>query len=146
MWLNFQPLMQKLWKNFTFVHVLDARLLQPLLPKMLLPFPSPPPSPSTLPSPSLSLLPPHIPLPLSPSSDSEPQWCFWLQASTLLWKIYSYHVIKESLQPHPLIFFQKSWDFYTTSSVYLCSDCMLNLIATSTQLQRYMNFSFSSHF
>ena len=44
------------------------------------------------------------------------------------------------------IFFQNSWDFYTTRSIYLCSYCMLILRATATWLQRYSIFSCSSHF
>ena len=32
-----------------------------------------------------------------------------------------------SLIPQLVFFFQKSWDFYTIRSVYLCSECMLNL-------------------
>ena len=57
-----------------------------------------------------------------------------------------YVVFKGTLDNFSLIprffFFSKK-----LRSVYLCSDCMLNLIlATSTQLQRYTNFSFNGHF
>ena len=48
----------------------------------------------------------------------------------------------------PQFFFQKNGDFYSIRNVlytYVVTACSI-LLATSTQLQRYMNFSFSSHF
>ena len=43
-------------------------------------------------------------------------------------------------------FFQNSWDFYTIRSVYLCVDCMLNLICSFSLVTKIFEFSCSSHF
>ena len=40
----------------------------------------------------------------------------------------------------PIIFFQKSWDFYTVRSVYLCSDRMLNLTCNFNLVTKIFNF------
>ena len=41
-----------------------------------------------------------------------------------------------------LDFFQKNWDFYTTRSVYLCSDCMLNLTCKFNSVAKIYEFFF----
>ena len=40
------------------------------------------------------------------------------------------------------IFFQKSWDFYIIRSVYLCSDCMLNLTCSFNSVTKIYAFFF----
>ena len=40
----------------------------------------------------------------------------------------------------PRFFFQKSWDFYTIRSVYLCSDCMLNLTCNFNLITKICEF------
>ena len=37
-------------------------------------------------------------------------------------------------------FFQKNWDFYTIRSVYLCSDCMLNLSCNFNLITKICDF------
>ena len=39
-------------------------------------------------------------------------------------------------------FFQKSWDFYIIRSVYLCSDCMLNLTCSFNSVTKIYAFFF----
>ena len=39
-------------------------------------------------------------------------------------------------------FFQKSWDFYIIRSVYLCRDCMLNLICSFNSVTKIYAFFF----
>ena len=41
------------------------------------------------------------------------------------------------------IFFQKSWDFYIIRSVYLCSDCMLNLTCSFNSVTKIYAFFLS---
>ena len=43
-------------------------------------------------------------------------------------------------------FFQKSWDFYTIRSVYLCSDCMLNLTCNPNSVTKIFEFFFQQPF
>ena len=38
------------------------------------------------------------------------------------------------------IFFPKSWDFYINRSVYLCSDCMLNITCSMNSITKIMLF------
>ena len=47
-----------------------------------------------------------------------------------------------SLIPRFFFFFQKSWDFYTIKSVYLCSDCMLNLTCNFSPVTKIYEFFF----
>ena len=42
----------------------------------------------------------------------------------------------------PIFFFQKSWDFYIIRSVYLCSDCMLNLTCSFNSVTKIYEFFF----
>ena len=44
------------------------------------------------------------------------------------------------------IIFQKSWDFYTIRSVYLCSDCVLNFSCNFNSVTKIYFFSCSNHF
>ena len=43
-------------------------------------------------------------------------------------------------------FFQKSWDFHTIRSVYLCSDCMLNLTCNFNSVTKIFEFFFQQPF
>ena len=43
-------------------------------------------------------------------------------------------------------FFQKSWDFYTIRSVYLCSDCMLNLTCNFNSVTKIFEIFFQQPF
>ena len=85
-----------------------------------------------------------------------------LQNALIFWSIFlftraniktSLKVLQNALKRHwttsasSPIFFQKSWDFYTIRRIYLyvINACTF-LLATSIQLQRYVDFSFISHF
>ena len=46
----------------------------------------------------------------------------------------------------PDFFFQKSWDFYTIRSVYLCNDSMLNHTCSFNFITKIRNFSCGGHF
>ena len=50
--------------------------------------------------------------------------------------------LKGALDNFSLIprFFQKNWDFHTIRSVYLCSDCMLNLTCTFNLITKICTF------
>ena len=72
--------------------------------------------------------------------------CFWLVNNIIL--VSSIQVVKRDtgkLLPHPLIFFQKSWEIYTMEVYTYGGTACSILLKTSTQLQRYINFSFSGH-
>ena len=49
------------------------------------------------------------------------------------------HWTTSALSPN---FFQKSWDFYIIRSVYLCSDCMLNLTCSFNLVTKIYAFFF----
>ena len=58
-------------------------------------------------------------------------------------RLSSYWAIKGALDNFSLIprfFFQKSWDFYTIRSAYLCSDCMLNLTCNFNLITKIWEF------
>ena len=67
---------------------------------------------------------------------------WWLQEKTAY--ICKTLTFKGALDNFSLIpqfcFPQKSWDFYTIRSVYLCSDCMLNLTCNSNLITKTWGF------
>ena len=56
--------------------------------------------------------------------------------------------LKGALDNFSLIpqFFHKSWDFYTIRSVYICSDCMLNLTCNFNSVTKIFEFFFQQPF
>ena len=69
-----------------------------------------------------------------------------------MWCSWAFSVLAQKLKGHRTTsasspdFFQKSWDFYTIRSVYLCNDCMLYLTGSFNLVTKIIYFSCSSHF
>ena len=65
---------------------------------------------------------------------------FWLPYNPHLgWKMLKGHWTTSASSPN---FFQKSWDFYFIRSVYLCSDCTLNLTCSFNSVTKIYAFFF----
>ena len=74
----------------------------------------------------------------------------WKRIGIIRWKFQYWFNVKSSIEldlkghwttsassPN---FFQKSWDLYTIKSVYLCSDCMLNLTCNFHLIMKICEF------
>ena len=68
---------------------------------------------------------------------------WWMKLEKKSWKKSSYylkgHWTTSASSPN---FFQKSWDFYIIRSLYLCSDCMLNLTCSFNSVTKMYAFFF----